>query len=190
MIDELLARLRQWRAARDIDEALDLKRKYARLWRESERALRAREDYAKEHQRMQAAAYMRALGEAGITPVRGLGVPAYTTADGKAHIGRPAVSFDAVPYDAPPGPAPELVRELSVTEMQTRGLSREDAERIETEWEAKQETIRVRCEKRGPGLRTVDAGIDPRRPVMVSEREYNQIAGIPGRDEIVALGPA
>ena len=59
-----------------------------------------------------------------------------------------------------------------------------------TKEEAENERIRLWALYRGPGIRTVDASCDPRRPMMVSEREYNQIAGIPGRDEIVALGPA
>ncbi len=139
MIDELLARLRQWRAVRDIEESLDLTRKLTRLEREYNAVVKAQEDYDREHAAAQRTAYGAALAEAGIEIVpTTYGWPEYRTADGKVHLGRPpAVYARAVPYDPPPGPAPELRREIELTAMQVRGLSRGEAEAIQAKEEAR-----------------------------------------------------
>ena len=190
MIDELLARLREWRDNRDRAEAHDLKRREQRLWREISAAWDKRDEYERAHEVLERQAYARACEAAGVVVLKSLDWPRYQTADGKVHLGRPEVRVESVPWNVPPAPDAETLREHSIAVMMIAGKTREEAETIQTNEEAENERIRLWAARPGPGLRTVDASCDPRRPVYISEREYNELAGIPGRGEIVALGPA
>ena len=195
VIDEALAALRRWRDNRDREEARDLKKRERWLWRNIEAAYAARDEYERAHAIMEQEAHDRALTAAGITV--GEWMPGWKQyrkngklIDAWSLTGVLAPYYEAPEHNPPFGPDVEILHEHSITVGMIAGLTREQAEEAWTNEEARKEAIRLRCETPGPGLRTVDAGIDPRRPMMVSQREYNRLVGIPGRDEIAALGPA
>lgn len=171
-------RLRERWLRRKIDEGYSQRDKYIR-------------DYAVAEQ----AAYDRALTAAGITVHEWMpGLPQYRRGDKLVDVwslsGILAPYYEAPDYNPPLGPDSEILREHSITVRILAGATRKQAEGIEATEEARLETIRLRCDAPRSGIRTVDASCDPRQPKMVSERTYNQLAGIPGRDEIVAFGPA
>jgi hypothetical protein len=195
VIDELLARLRDWRDNRDRAEAKDLARRERRLAWAVERFHAKRDTYEREWQTAAAVARRDHLTACGVTVEEWMpGWPRYRK-DGKLlwDCDLRALGYGTPPDYAPPQLTESValdIQELALTRLQLQGCSRERAEELQAKGEAQLEEIRLRCEKRGPGLRTVDASCDPRRPLMIPEREYNKLAGIPGRDEIVALGPA
>ena len=196
MIDEALAALRRWRENRDREEARDLNRKEARLRWAVERMYAKREDYEREYQAACNLAWRNHLEANGVTTDEWM--PGWT----RYHKGGKTLwEYELIelrgscPWPAhnpPQRTEPEAMdmRELDVTRLQLQGLTREQAEEAKTKEEAENERIRLWALRPGPGIRTVNASCDPRRPRMIPEAEYNQLAGIPERDEIVALGPA
>ena len=191
MIDDILARLHDWRDNRDRAEAKDLKLKLERLDKVVQEIWARRPAYDMEWRQRANEAWYSHLAACGVEVRRG-------TACRYWKDGKPLWDCDlrALGSCAPLGYSPPQlteadaldIREWEMTQIQMQGKTREQAEEILTQEEVRLEMIRLRCEKLGPGIRTVDMGSDPRHPVMVSERTYNDIAGIPGRDEIVALG--
>lgn len=192
MIDQLLDRLLPgWRE----DEARDLKRKERQLWSKITAAWDRIDKYGQLYATMEKHARARALEVAGITVAEWMpGWPKYhkdgRLVDAWSLPGIIGPYYEAPEYNPPSGPSPAILREHSITVSMIRGYTREQAEEIETKEEAENEKLRLWAIRLGPGIRTVDASCDPRHPMMVSEKVYNQLAGIPGREEIVVLGPA
>jgi hypothetical protein len=173
----------------------ELKRRERWLWRNIETAYAARDEYERAYAVLEREAHDRAVVAAGITVAEWQPGWKQYRKDGKlvdawSLNGVLAAYYEQPEYNPPFSPDAEILREHSITVSMIAGLTRKQAEEAWTNEEARTEVIRLRCETPGPGLRTVDVGTDPRRPMMVSEREYNKLTGIPGRDEIVALGPA
>jgi hypothetical protein len=212
MIDELLARLRDWRDNRDRAEAKDLARRERRLAWAVERFHAKRDTYEREWQTAAAVARRDHLTACGVTFEEWMpGMPRYRK-DGKLlwDCDLRALGYGTPPDYAPPQLTESVamdIQELALTRLQIQGCSRERAEELQAkrealdkdmaEW-AKQPSALVgyqyRPDWRDPeppkhaiadrAGRLIPCGTD--YPTHNGRKEYRE----PSADEIVALGPA
>ena len=91
-----------------------------------------------------------------------------------------------MPWELPPAPAPELCREIDLTEMPLRGLSRTDAEAALERYEAETREKMARADARpyDRARRDIPCGTD--YPTHNGRESWTE----PSADEIVVLGKA